>query len=373
MLGNNYFQKRERVRLRTTFIAGIAISLIASLAVITPAHAQTAKEKDVVRVGTVYNTNNAGIILADALGYLDSAGIKIEQHRMGGTPPLLAALATNQMDVVGVVPTPSLFLAVDQGIDLRVVGEKGSVSSLFPGSGGSVWLVARKSIFGDSKSPEDRLRALKGKTVAVNSRLGSNYFNLYTAYKEAGMALSDSHVVELTYPNQIAALSSGAVDAGFLPEPSLTLALRNPELIVINDFGGDADGELENAVSLAYSEGFAKKKELAQRFMTAYVRGVRAYLDMTFFGSPADKERVIDLLSKYLDQDKAIIRDTVFPGLDPNQKISVNYLNALQDFYFEQGSLPKKIDLSRLIDASFAEAAVKELGPYDLKAHFAHR
>jgi len=51
-------------------------------------------------------------------------------------------------------------------------------------------------------------------------------------------------------------------------------------------------------------------------------------------------------------------------GLDPNGAIDLDYFKFEIDYYKKSGLLRSDVDLSKLIDTSFQEYAIKQLGPY---------
>jgi hypothetical protein len=51
-------------------------------------------------------------------------------------------------------------------------------------------------------------------------------------------------------------------------------------------------------------------------------------------------------------------------GLDPDQVIDVNWINTCQEFYRANGMLDVRVDAAKLVDTSFRDAAIRELGPY---------
>jgi NitT/TauT family transport system substrate-binding protein len=59
-----------------------------------------------------------------------------------------------------------------------------------------------------------------------------------------------------------------------------------------------------------------------------------------------------------------MVRDSYPAGLDPNQAVDEQSLAPYQTFFVAQKMIPVMADLSKLVDTSFAQAAVRALGPY---------
>src|SRR5271155_3674327 len=87
-----------------------------------------------VRYASVGGTTDAGLYIGEDYGLFKDAGIAFNYRRLESASALLAAAATDQLDIVGVSLTPGLFTAGQQGINLRVVGDKESILPHFAAS-----------------------------------------------------------------------------------------------------------------------------------------------------------------------------------------------------------------------------------------------
>jgi len=75
-----------------------------------------------VRFGSVGGLSDAGIYLADELGYFAAAGIAVDMQQINSAPTLVQSIAASQIDVAGISVTPGLFASVALKINLRIVG-----------------------------------------------------------------------------------------------------------------------------------------------------------------------------------------------------------------------------------------------------------
>jgi NitT/TauT family transport system substrate-binding protein len=101
--------------------------------------------------------------------------------------------------------------------------------------------------------------------------------------------------------------------------------------------------------------------------MRAYLRGVRFYnralKNSRLAGETADE--VIAIMVEYSNlKDPAILRQITPNGCNPDGRVNVASLQKDLDFYASQGLIEGKVNLRDIVDPSFAEAAVKSLGPY---------
>jgi NitT/TauT family transport system substrate-binding protein len=118
---------------------------------------------------------------------------------------------------------------------------------------------------------------------------------------------------------------------------------------------------------LLYSETFVRKPDAARRFMRAYLRAVRFYngalADGRMTGPNADE--VIAILAESTPiKDPAIYKAITPTGMNPDGKVNVRSLAEDAAFYREQGLITGDIRVEQVVDESFVDAALKELGPY---------
>jgi len=118
-----------------------------------------------------------------------------------------------------------------------------------------------------------------------------------------------------------------------------------------------------------FSDRFIKdRRELAERFMLGYLRGVRVFVDALKEGRLAgpNASDVIAILTRYTPiKDAGMFRRMVPSWVDPNGEVSIAGLKKDLDFFRELGLIEKKdISVDAVVDGSFAKAAVARLGPY---------
>ncbi|MDF2116985.1 ABC transporter substrate-binding protein [Roseiarcaceae bacterium H3SJ34-1] len=310
-----------------------------------------------VSFGSINATSDAGAYLADAFGYCREEGLEIAFQVIQNAPAIIAAVATSQLDVGGLSVTPGLFTAPQQGIDLRIVGDKQSFSRGF----GSTKIVVGKTSLRPTEA--ETVQGLKGKTVAINSKGAITFYLVAKLLEKHGMSLRDINLVEQSYANISVGIITGNIDAGTLIEPFVTKAIEQAGAQLVDPDLLDLipDGQM-SVTPLVYSEKFRARKDVANAFMRAYVRGVRAYNDA--FVKGIRKDEVIAIIAKRTDVDAKLIEKSYLPGLDPNQKLNLAGFEAVQAFYASQGLVRKPIKVADVVDDSFAKAAVQSLGEY---------
>ena len=229
---------------------------------------------------------------------------------------------------------------------------------------GATKILVRKDLIdgGRYRRPED----LKGLRFAMNAPGVSNTSTLNTLLKSVELKYSDVQTVDLPFPDHVVALKNKSVEASASVEPGPTIAVKNGDAVVIK-----SDDEIlpnHQIAVLLYSEDFAlKHRDEATRFMRAYIRAVRFYngalKDGRLAGPNADE--VIAILSESTPIKSRAIYQAITPtGMNPDGRVNRESLAYDLAFYTEQGLIKGAVKLDDVVDSSFVDAVVKELGPY---------
>ncbi len=331
---------------------------VAAMAGLIVSVAAIAQER--VNVGLVGNTSDAPILIADARGYFKDEKIAISTTVFDSAAKQIAPLATGDLDVGGGATSAGLFNAAARKIELRIVADR---SRMAPGYS-YMTLMIRKDLVdsGKFKSYAD----LKGLKIALAAPSISPSTILNAAAQKGGLTFDDVEKVYLGYPLQVSAFASKAVDGSIMIEPFATAIVRAGEGVrfsTTEDFFPNAQIAL-----LYFGEKFASgKSDIGKRFMRAYVRAARDYNDAIVegrFGSDANAQQIVKILAAGLNMKETDVREAYVQALDPDARPNVDALRRDISFFRQTGALATEPDLSKLIDTSFVEAAVKELGPY---------
>lgn len=322
--------------------------------------AKAAHAADPVTVGIASTVSDAPIFIADSKGYFRDESLDVKIANFRSATDMVPMLATGEADVVAGSASGGFYNAMLRGLKIRIVADKASS----PPGYGATKILMRKDLVdsGRYKTPAD----LKGMRIALNAPGVSNTATLNALLRSAGLSYADVQTTYLPLPDHVAALANKSVDASASVEPGPTIAVANGSAVVIR-----SDDQIipdhETAV-LLYSEQFAHdRREVAVRFMRAYLRAVRFYNGALRAGrlSGPNADDVIAILSSATKlKNPGIYKAMTPPGIDPNGKVNVASLQSDLAFYVERGWANQIIDLGKVVDESFADEAVKALGPY---------
>jgi len=307
-----------------------------------------------IKFGQVGTISDSAIFIADAKGFFKEQGITLELQTFQSAANMVAPLGTGELDAGGGAPSAGLYNAIDRGVKMRIVADKGSLTA---GHGYEAVLV-RKALAEKVKSAKD----MRGLKVSIAARDIVPEYSLDAFLRTGGLSVKDVEVVPLAFPDMAPALANGAIDVAVPTEPTATRILDAGTAVLITRTDTVVPGE-QTAVIL-FSEKLAQQKDVAVRFMKAYLQGARFYTDAFEKKEPAKRKEAIDILAKATKLDAALIERIVLPWIDPNGAVNATSLDAAQQYFVAKGTQQKALDMSKVVDTSFADEAVRQLGQY---------
>ena len=341
---------------RRTMLAGTAAAAAALAA--RPTYAQSAST---VTVGFLGTSSDVPLLVADKLGYFKDAGIAANFTVFDGATRMVAPLGTEQLDVGGGSPSVGLYNAISSNIDLRMVADKASVP---PGYGFGPLMVRTDLVkSGKYKTPRD----LKGMKVAESTQGSMLAPALARLLATVGLGYNDVEHVYLGFPAQVAAFSNGAIDASLLAEPSATLA--EYQGIAVRVLSNDKWYPYQQQSVLMYGSSLLRKRrDVANAFMLAYIRGVRFFNDALVGGHIRGRTAptILDILVASTPiKDKHIYQQMISNAVDPNGRMNVTSLADDLEFFKKQGLITDpRMTVARAVDTTFVDTAVRTLPRY---------
>src|SRR5262249_5933594 len=102
--------------------------------------------------------------------------------------------------------------------------------------------------------------------------------------------------------------------------------------------------------------------DAARRFMLAYVRGVREYLD-AFFKDGPNRAAVIEMMARRTSiKDVDMWERMAAYWANPDGAINLQTVAFDQDRYHDHGFVERPVDLGVVVDPSFSDWAVAQIG-----------
>jgi len=199
----------------------------------------------------------AGAYYAQDLGLFRAAGLNVDITTLANGGVTATALAGGSGDV-GVSNTVQIATAIARGLPLTVIAGAGLYSTRAPST----------AICVSKASPLHTARDLEGKTLAVAALNDQSTVAMKKWMTDNGADYKKVRMIELGYPEMIAALPAGRVDAAMLAEPWQTTARNGDDRLFAKPF--DSIAPEFNIGVWATTRAWAQAHpDLVKRFTTA--------------------------------------------------------------------------------------------------------
>lgn len=302
------------------------------------------------------SASGAGFYIATEKGYFKDYNINVKYATFSNSDDMLPALAAGKVDVAGGISSASFFNSIAQGIDVKMIADKGhnvKGSSYFS-------FVIRKDLQDKIKSYKD----FKGLKVAVSTKNAVDDYMFQQMLDHAGLTRDDVHFVLMSdFGNMLAGMQSKSIDAALQIEPLITKGEAEGIHVRFGD-ATDYAPKAQIAMVLGSPKFIDDRQDVAIRFMLAYLKGVRDYND-AFVKGTGNKDEIIKIMTKYTAlKDPETWKKVGVTGLDPNGKMFVDDIKNQYKWYKSRGGIVGDVNMDKAIDTSLAEKAVQILGEY---------
>jgi NitT/TauT family transport system substrate-binding protein len=280
-----------------------------------------------LRVGLVPIWDVGPFYAATAQGYFAAENLAVTGQVVRGGAVGIPAMLSGSLDICYSNGT-SIVEAIATGIDLRIILEGTPVGMTPPDPGA---LLKRK---GD---PFKTGKDMEGKVIGVNV-LGDVQWMFVTAWiKKTGGDPSKVKIIEIAFPEMIAALKQGRVDSVLALDPFMTIGFGDPTIDL-----------LDWVLNRVYAGGpvafYCVTPQMAQTrpndiraYMRAYRRGA------AWLNANQGKDAFYDLVAGFTKLDPDLIRKmTQIPA---HADIERNTLPQLTSLMAQTGLLKSPVDL----------------------------
>jgi NitT/TauT family transport system substrate-binding protein len=315
---------------------------------------------DKVVVGVIGSLSDVPFFMAIDNGYFKDAGIEPQFENIPSLAKQVAPLSSGQLDVASGAISAGVYNAVDRGIPLKIVADKGRNAPSY----GYNTIMVRKDLHDSGKVKS--LKDLKGETIATIGVGSSDLSILNDAMKSVGLTFEDLKVTQLSLPNHLIAMQNKAIGFTLTPDPFATVMVEKGvavKLATVDQFYPNA----QQTVLIYGGKFINERRDVAQRFMEAYVRGVRAYESGLKGGRIAGKnaaEVIASIVKHSREKNPELLKKITPVAIDPSGRLEVASIKKDFAFLKAKGFIHGDVKVEDLIDTSFAEAADKKLGPY---------
>ncbi len=311
-----------------------------------------------IKVGVSPVVSSAGIFLAYEKGYFKDQGLDVDiTYFKSSGAPMTALLGNGNLDVGAGNISAGLWNAINSGLNIKLVADKGRVSK----NCDYIGLLVRKDHI-DSKRYK-ALGDLKGFKMAVTAFGVSQQIAADKFLKAAGLRIEDVTFEKMDYAAMNTALQNKNIDTTIQLEPYLTEAELSGIAVKISGVN-EVYPEQQSAAIIYASQFITEHPDLAEKFMIAYLEGVRAYNDAFIKGK--NKPEIVSLLKKHIKIESDEIWNKMIPaGINPDGFLNKESLAEDMRWYQEHGFIDTICDTEKTVNHTFVEKALVRLGKYE--------
>lgn len=323
----------------------------------TAAQRPASADETVVRLGAVRSITTGVTAWASERGYFKEVGIKLDASDLDTSANSIALLSQNQLDVIEGGIAAGYFNGLEKNLPITMVMDRVSTPI-----GHNLMLRP------DLKDKITRPEQLKGKVIATNGNGSVSTYEIGKLLALGGLTINDVELKILPFPQYAVAFANKAIDAGLVIPPFATQYVK--DAIAVPFLASDMlikPTPMTIAVTMINTDWANKNPGLARNFFVAYLRGVRDYCQAYHGG--AIRQPFIDLVARSgIERRPEILNDqTAWPARSPDGKINVASMMDMQVWYDANKMSNANFPAERVVDSSYADYAVKTLGPFALE------
>ncbi len=309
-----------------------------------------------IQIGYLPILPSAPFFIAFEKGYFAEQGLEVELQNFNSAAFMMPLLATGDLDFGSGQAGTELFNAIEQGLDIRVIGGQ---SQEIPGHGMAPILV-RKDLFESGQIT--KIEDLKGAKIAINVERGLSEFLVVEALSSGGLTLDDVEIITMPFPDMNAAFANHAIDAAHIVRPLADQAIHDGNAVILID--GDEISDNSQSGLLYFGKRMLNpdNREIGIRLLVAWLKAVR-----DLYGEGWTNDEYVEITSKYTNIPAPVIVNGVEVYFGPNGELNQKFIENIMMYYFDQGytELSQPLPLSKIVDTSFIDAAVERIGFFE--------
>ena len=272
----------------------------------------------------------------------------VEAIRAPGSGPQTTALATGDISLAYFSPA-AFALAIQNAHmnDLRVIG-------VATRDGYQDYFTRPFAVLGNS--PIKKVEDLKGKVIGDNSIGGAMDIGMRAMLKRHGLEdKRDYTVVEIEFPNMMAALTAKRVDMGFLTTPFSVEPMKSKEVRALFTEKDAMEGPSELTIIAGRTPYIKANRAALVDYFEDTNRAMRWILD------PKNRQAALKLVSDFTKQPDSAYSGWIFTKGDdyhaPDSRPDVAAMQKNLDIAKQLGVLKTSIDVKAYSDLSLVDEA----------------
>jgi NitT/TauT family transport system substrate-binding protein len=212
-----------------------------------------------LKVGVIPIADVAPLYLGIKKGFFTAEKLTIKPVLAEGGAAIVPAVVSGD-DQIGFSNTTSLVIAKSKKLPIKIISQ-GDI-------GGTSASDAPDAVIVKKNSPIRSAKDLVGKTVSVNTLNNVGPLSINTGLDKLGVDYKKVKYIEVPFPDALAALGAGRVDAAWVVEPFVTAGKGSGYRVVMNPFEEVAPN-LTVATYFTTEKYISENKDIVDRFVRA--------------------------------------------------------------------------------------------------------
>jgi NitT/TauT family transport system substrate-binding protein len=311
---------------------------------------------DTVRIGIYSQVDSlrfAPIHVAHQRGYFRDVDLEPEYFYAHG-PAMQKAMASGETDV-GPTTVERMLKAHGQDVPFKIVA---SYETWGAGKGPQHFVALPELVqSGALRDYPD----LKGKRVGLEeNRIDPDWLVTNRALDRAGLTFDDIEIVWAAVgERRDKGLRALGIDVTIIYQPAAIIAGVEQGTLAVWKHCGELFPGRQGQL-MGFAPRFAdERNEVARRFMVAYVRAVRDYLDAIEGGQ--NRDDMIDLLGRATGDPRSTIEFMPSLGVPRDGRVDLAAMQKETDLFAEHGFLPPGIKIAPIVDDQYAAYVSEQL------------
>lgn len=303
-----------------------------------------AGEPKKLRVTVLDTLSHAPFYIAEEEGFFAAEGLAIEGLTFRNTAAALPGLAGGDIDVYMGVIAPNVVNLIARAGNVKIVlartGQNAEGCAAYA-------IVAKRALVesGRLKSPAD----LRGLRIGTE-RTSASFYMISALLASGGLTLDDveaNYVMPRLKPE---AFERDLVDVTTSSEPWMTRMIEAGSAVIWLATRDVVPGFQYGFMAFGPSL-LERDREAGQRFVTAYLRGVRQYT------REGKTDRHVRIIAEHLRLDEDFVRRTCWPSHAIDGRVNLERMDDYQNWAIREGFLDRKLTVEELWDRSFVDVA----------------
>ncbi|WP_292730283.1 ABC transporter substrate-binding protein [Microbacterium sp. UBA837] len=278
-------------------------------------------------VGLVPVTDAGAFYAAQGLGYFEENGLEVSSETIAGGAALIPALESGAMQT-GFGSIDKVIQAGEQGLDIKCLTGTAQGNE-------SVKIMVAPDRADAITTPAD----LEGRIIAVNALANINQIVAQSWLDENGVDPFSPQFVAVAFPDMLAALEEGRVDAAVVGEPFTTLGIKAGIPVLDENPVAAVGDRVAYSCWIVSGAWLAEHEAEARAFVAALDRAI-AYLD-------ENPDYLREILPTYTGLDQEVADTVILPAI--SSELEPADIDLLQERALQLGIIKSPVDPATLI------------------------